>query len=413
MPTKADSSVIVFVRHSAGCPYEADRFSRRCNCRKHLYIRENGKAIFKSAKTRSWSAAQKLAAAEMSLRDPVNLKLREIADQEAAKLAAKKTAAITVNDALNRWLTRQKSLGDGTFKAYESFTHKVRRWAERKTVEYLGDITPNMLDEWRGQWSSEAELKDDRMGASTQSTFQGRLKRLFDWAAGIRLIDSDPAARLEYIKPSEKRTNVLTQPQFEELLNTIEPFTAAQAGECHHLSKEFRALFLLQRWAGLRILDCLALPRSGLVGNRLKLKTQKNGADVDRILPDHAVAALRALSPDRSTFKPGYFLWSVKCQKENLTSKWVEYIQTMNRFLSFKDEQGQPMRFHSHMLRDTYAVEMLLAGVSLEDVSRLLTHKSVRTTEMYYAHWIRARREQLEEKSIDAMRKMGATVGGK
>jgi integrase/recombinase XerD len=47
------------------------------------------------------------------------------------------------------------------------------------------------------------------------------------------------------------------------------------------------------------------------------------------------------------------------------------------------------------MLRDTYAVEMLLAGVSLEDVSRLPTHESIKTTEKYYAHWVKARREQV------------------
>jgi hypothetical protein len=37
---------------------------------------------------------------------------------------------------------------------------------------------------------------------------------------------------------------------------------------------------------------------------------------------------------------------------------------------------------------------MLLAGVSLEDVSRLLTHESIKTTEKYYARWVKARREQ-------------------
>jgi site-specific recombinase XerD len=62
------------------------------------------------------------------------------------------------------------------------------------------------------------------------------------------------------------------------------------------------------------------------------------------------------------------------------------------------------------MLRDTYAVEMLLAGVALEDVSKLLTHASVRTTEKHYAPWVRARKQQLENKAVAAMRRMGASV---
>ena len=62
------------------------------------------------------------------------------------------------------------------------------------------------------------------------------------------------------------------------------------------------------------------------------------------------------------------------------------------------------------MLRDTFAVEMLLAGVPLEDVSKLLTHKSVRITEKYYARWVKSRVQQLDDKLVTAMRSMGATV---
>jgi integrase len=47
------------------------------------------------------------------------------------------------------------------------------------------------------------------------------------------------------------------------------------------------------------------------------------------------------------------------------------------------------------MLRDTFAVEMLLAGVPLEQVSMLLGHKSVKITEKHYAPWVKARQEQL------------------
>src|SRR5208283_1252187 len=47
------------------------------------------------------------------------------------------------------------------------------------------------------------------------------------------------------------------------------------------------------------------------------------------------------------------------------------------------------------MFRDTFAVEMLLAGVPLEQVAMLLGHKSVKITEKHYAPWVKARQEQL------------------
>jgi integrase/recombinase XerD len=51
---------------------------------------------------------------------------------------------------------------------------------------------------------------------------------------------------------------------------------------------------------------------------------------------------------------------------------------------------------HAHRFRDTFAVELLLAGVPIDRVSVLLGHKSVRITEEHYAPWVRSRQEQLE-----------------
>ena len=49
------------------------------------------------------------------------------------------------------------------------------------------------------------------------------------------------------------------------------------------------------------------------------------------------------------------------------------------------------------MLRDTFAVELLLAGVPIYDVSLLLGHSSVKTTEKHYAPFVMARQEQLTD----------------
>ncbi len=47
------------------------------------------------------------------------------------------------------------------------------------------------------------------------------------------------------------------------------------------------------------------------------------------------------------------------------------------------------------MFRDTFAVELLLAGVPLDQVSLLLGHSSVKITERHYAPFCKARQEQL------------------
>jgi len=49
------------------------------------------------------------------------------------------------------------------------------------------------------------------------------------------------------------------------------------------------------------------------------------------------------------------------------------------------------------MFRDTFAVEMLLAGVPIDQVSLLLGHSSVKITERNYSPFVKARQIQLQE----------------
>jgi integrase len=48
------------------------------------------------------------------------------------------------------------------------------------------------------------------------------------------------------------------------------------------------------------------------------------------------------------------------------------------------------------MFRDTFAVELLLAGVPLDQVAVLLGHSSMKITERHYSPWVLARQTQLE-----------------
>jgi integrase len=82
-------------------------------------------------------------------------------------------------------------------------------------------------------------------------------------------------------------------------------------------------------------------------------------------------------------------VWTGKSKLHSTIGKWQRRLQTL--FTLAGVEGG-----HAHRFRDTFAVELLLAGVPLERVSVLLGHQSVRITERHYAPWVRSRQEQLE-----------------
>jgi integrase len=149
-----------------------------------------------------------------------------------------------------------------------------------------------------------------------------------------------------------------------------------------------------------------------VVGDRLTTITQKTGAQVKRELPAVVVEALRVLSPDRPNFRPEFYLWGSKLKQHILSNRWGKIIAKINPFLNFIDEtspktMGQPLWFHSHVLRDTFAVELILRDMKIEDVSKLLTHNSIKTTEQHYSPWVTQREQQLEAKLKEALNGMG------
>jgi len=411
--TPTTTTISVFTRHNLKCTKKDDPQWKRCKCPKSLYIYENSKKGYKSAKTRSWEKAENLANEEREARDPSKKKLREIAEEEAARKAEQEAVQaaknIALKDALARWTAGMKRQSKETRDAYQTFVRKMLKWSESKKVANLQDVKPEMLDEWRSSWSPTAELKENRLALKTQSHLLTKIRSFFRWAAAIELIYKDPSLLLESIESDHHITMPLTPEQFKQVMAATEEYDADRRRAMDRFGPEFRAIFLLQRWAGLRLVDALKFARSGLKGNRLHLKTQKTGAEVECTLPDIAVEALHAV-PRRKGVHPDCYFWTRRCTHRVLSGMWDARIKRLNEHLSFVDEEGKPLGFHSHMLRDTFAVELLLAGVPLERVSRLLTHTSVRVTEKYYARWVKSRRQQLDNETIEAMRKMGVTV---
>jgi integrase/recombinase XerD len=115
---------------------------------------------------------------------------------------------------------------------------------------------------------------------------------------------------------------------------------------------------------------------------------QKTGTDVSVPIPT-AVAEELLTTPNDSN---AYFFWDGK-RDEYLFS--VSIGQKVKRaFIRAGLDDGQHMK--SHRLRDTFAVELLQRGVPMEEVSKLLGHTSIRTTEKHYAKWAKGRQDRLD-----------------
>lgn len=87
-----------------------------------------------------------------------------------------------------------------------------------------------------------------------------------------------------------------------------------------------------------------------------------------------------------------YVFWSGNGDEESATKNWAKYLARL-----FDDAKITSGHMRSHRLRDTFAVDLLQKGVPLEEVSKLLGHSSIKTTEKSYAQWVKGRQDRLNK----------------
>jgi integrase/recombinase XerD len=199
-------------------------------------------------------------------------------------------------------------------------------------------------------------------------------------------VTENTASHLSVIKVSTRPTLPLTHDEFRQVLECVEEYNP-RSSDREWRRRRARAMLLLLRWSGLRLGDAARLERSKLDrGGNLLLYMSKTGESVYVPLPDHAVEALRTLkSPNRR-----YFFWSGTSTKESAVFRWWTTLKAIFKAAWIPSA-------HPHMLRDTFAIECLLSGVPIDQVSMLLGHSSVKITEKHYSPWVRARQQQLQE----------------
>jgi integrase len=369
----------VYVVHSADCPHKRKKNSRsyrQCKCRKWIYIPLTRRRV--SAKTRSW----------------------EKAEEKAQTLGAHKEAPVTpdrqtIQAAVQAFLKDKETQNLSAVslrKLRLIFNKQLLAFCNLEGIVYLDELKLAHLERFRATLGNSPGTVKKKL-EFVRSFF--RYCILHDW------MTKNPAAGLSRIKVSTQPTVPFTANEVTKLLATVPLMYNSARG----LNSEFssflrarlRAMVLLLRWSGLRIGDAANLKRSRLSDDdKLFLYTAKTGTPVFVPLPPNVARELRALP----NFNPEYFFARGNGTTRSVTANWQRILDQLFK----KAALGR--RCHPHQLRDTFAVELLLAGVAIEIVSMLLGHSSVKITEKHYAPWVRARQKQAEEsvrKSWDAV----------
>jgi integrase/recombinase XerD len=338
-----------------GCPKQADRYWKRCNCPMWVEGTTNkGNYIRQSLKTRSWEEAQKKIK-----------KLEE--DGEPLSGAGRKEIAEAVREFLADMRARGLSFHT-IYQAESMFERQLLGWCERESYKYLNELDIAALRGLRETWKHNKP--------ASRKEKQTKLRQFFNFCKMSGWLKENSAHSLSRIRVTQKPTDYFTRDEMERLLS-------AALIESHSLY----ALILLMRWSGLRVTDAVTLERRRVMNGELMLYQAKTGIPVRTLLPDKVLDALEVETTGKENSK--YFFWSGTSRREFSASGMQQAFRKL-----VKDAIPEK-RCHPHMLRDTFAIEMLLAGVPLEQVSILLGHKNVAMTARHYMPFVKARQDQL------------------
>jgi site-specific recombinase XerD len=374
-------TITVFVRHSADCKYKGDEFHRRCNCRKHFRWFANGKQHRRSANTRSWSEAEEGK--------------RELVDQFSGRVGeVVATAERDIRSAVDVFIAekRVEGLTSDLVKKYTLWLGRLVSFCESRGVYTLRAINRELLIAFCANWETQYP------SSMTRSKLLERYKSFLRFCVEAGWLATTP--KWPKIQVETTPTMPLTLSEYKQLLDAVyavvrspeNPTVENQTYE--YWASRVQGLFQLMRWSGLSIQDALTFRRDGLIhrDNKYRVVTQrtKTGTDVSVVIPPSVAEGLLGMPNDN----PAYFFWSGIGSKKSICSNWGK------RFIVPCFEAARiPRDGHmlAHRIRDTFACELLTAGVGLDDVSRLLGHKSIKTTEKSYAPWVRGRQDRLDE----------------
>ena len=381
----------VYTRHHPDCKNAGDKTWRRCSCPKWIWGSLNGKFLRQSAKTPRWEEAEQLRrqlsegslpatrpAAKPDLSVDAPVPRRESSNSERPQ-----KPRVTVVTAVEAYLADATSRGVARAthtKLTTIFRKQFLSWTRSQGLDYLDEIDLDALLNFRSSWSDAALAKQKK---------QSRLIGFFWACVRRRYLQENPALGLGKIKVVQIPTDYFPPEEFDRIIDATYRVCDNRGGfiDTNSNRTRLRTMTLLMRWSGLRIRDAITLERHRLHGDSLLLYQAKTGTPVYVPLPPFVVDALDNLPAGP---KPNlrYFFWSGNGDPKSAVANWQRSYRRLFKLTDIRTADGEVKRCHPHMFRDTFAVEMLLAGVPIDQVSLLLGHASVKITEKSYSPFV-------------------------
>jgi integrase/recombinase XerD len=324
-------------RHRSSCKHRSRR-AKSCFCPIWIQGVLDGRAVRQSLDLTSWEAAQ-----------------RKIRDLEIHGTAND----MSVEEAAGRWIA------DGEARGLRPST--LRKQRERKR---------ELSDAFKGRSVRSVSVEDLRKlretwtCANSSAGLRLEILRNFFWFCVVSgWCASNPAKLIKAPRIVQRPTLPFSDEEWEKILWALGVFEESHPNRKKKTALQLKALVFVMRYSGIRISDAVGLRRERIDDRgRLFLYQAKTGHPVRVPLPKIVLKALRDCDEGQACY-----LWN---QTGTLKTCVTEWQWRLSKLFEIAGIEGA----HSHRFRDSFSVGLLDSGASLQTVSLLLGHTSIRTT---------------------------------
>lgn len=257
------------------------------------------------------------------------------------------------------------------FLAAQQFSPATRRNYRGGMLRFLMDACPDDFGEVSEDHIT-AWLSSQPPRSPVQTMYARGVKSFFAWAHRRGYLPSDPTAAVKPKKPSHPPVASLSDEELTRLL------VAAAWRE------ERRAWALMLQYSlGARRSEVVGLARADvdLEGRMAILRHTKYNRPREIELGRLALAALEGLQP-----------WG----RETIIGIMPQVLTEWARHAAVEAGLGKARNRSSHILRATFATNLLNRGIPVQVVAELLGHVDIKTTARYLATTRPQRREAVE-----------------